>query len=77
MNKTLDIIYEGSFIPELMRKAEDKVLKNMKVYVDNWKLNFPKTFKKQGHFFLHNLQEVINEEYVNEVLNDKAITLCS
>ena len=71
------IIFKGKFIPENMAKAEKKVLKNGDFYFSKWKSENPKEFKKYGGIPLSGLQDMIDEEYVNVILEEKAITMCS
>lgn len=74
---TFGIIFNGKFIPEFMAKAEKKVLKNGDFYFSKWKSENPKEFKKYGGIPLSGLQDMIDEEYVNVILEEKAMTICS
>ena len=71
------IIFNGKFIPEFMAKAEKKVLKNGDFYFSKWKSENPKELKKYGGIPLSGLQDMIDEEYVNVILEEKAMTICS
>lgn len=74
---TFGIIFSGKFIPEFIAKAEEKVFKNLNFYFGKWESENPKQFKEYGGIHLGGLQDIIDEEYVNVILEEKAMTLCS